>query len=358
MCNVVGVRFRPAGKVYYFDPSELELPLRSGVIVETARGAEYGEVAVAVREVPETDVVQPLKRVLRPATAADAQRLADLRDRDREAIQVGKRKIGEHRLDMHLVDVESTFDGSKMIFQFTAEARVDFRELVKDLAGVFRTRIELRQIGVRDEAKILGGVGICGLTLCCSTWLTEFYPVSIRMAKDQNLSLNPAKISGVCGRLLCCLRYELNMSPEPSAASKVAERVERDEEPAEELGAQEPDVQPVPRLDPVPGDRRWAKAVTMPESRPRSRGPVAGSPQSPPQAPISRAPAKPEAPDLAAGPGEPAQGASGSRRRRRRRSRQRRSHPSGGAGGTGRLDGASSSGPGPSNPPPPDGDNR
>jgi len=208
MVRVVGVRFKRAGKVYYFDPGDLE-PVKGGkVIVETARGIELGEVVGPVKEVAEEELASPLKRVIRLATAADEAQFQENQAREKEAFAIAARKIAEHGLEMDLVDVEYTFDGSKIIFYFTAEGRVDFRELVRDLAGVFRTRIELRQIGVRDEAKMLGGIGPCGRALCCATFLGDFAPVSIKMAKEQNLSLNPTKISGLCGRLLCCLRYE------------------------------------------------------------------------------------------------------------------------------------------------------
>ena len=205
---VVGIRFKKAGKIYYFGPNGLDLNEEDHVIVETARGVEFGDVAVAPKEGPEEEIVQPLKSVIRKATEEDEKQVAENRKKEIEAIQVGEKKISEHKLLMHLVDVELTFDNSKLIFYFTADGRIDFRELVKDLAAVFKTRIELRQIGVRDEAKMLGGMGPCGLTLCCSTFMGDFHPVSIKMAKEQNLSLNPAKISGICGRLMCCLKYE------------------------------------------------------------------------------------------------------------------------------------------------------
>lgn len=212
MPSVVGVRFKRAGKVYYFDPADIELQEGDPVIVETARGLEYGEVVSPVREVAAADVVAPLKAVIRKATADDAQQLAANKLKQTEAFTIGTERIAAHGLQMKLVDVEHTFDGSKIIFYFTADGRVDFRELVKDLASIFRTRIELRQIGVRDEAKMLGGLGTCGRALCCSTFLGDFAPVSIKMAKEQNLSLNPGKISGLCGRLMCCLRYESNLT--------------------------------------------------------------------------------------------------------------------------------------------------
>ncbi|MHB9145235.1 MAG: PSP1 domain-containing protein [Symbiobacteriia bacterium] len=215
---VVGIRFKKAGKVYYFDPGELPLAAGGEAIVETARGLEYGNVVVGPKDVPETELVQPIKRVLRPASEQDRLRVQDNKRREREAFDTCLKKIAGHELDMYLVDVEYTFDSSKIVFYFTAEGRVDFRDLVKDLASVFRTRIELRQIGVRDEAKILGGLGPCGRPTCCSTFLGDFAPVSIRMAKDQNLSLNPTKISGLCGRLMCCLRYENDVYEEAKAA--------------------------------------------------------------------------------------------------------------------------------------------
>ena len=206
--TVVGVRFKKNGKVYYFAPGELELQKGDQVIVETARGLEFGEVVIAPRQVEETEVVQPLRSVLRQATPADLEQVAANRQKEKEAFAICQQKIQEHGLPMKLIDVEFTFDISKIIFYFTADGRVDFRELVKDLASIFRTRIELRQIGVRDEAKILGGLGCCGRPICCVTFMGDFDPVSIRMAKEQNLSLNPTKISGLCGRLMCCLRYE------------------------------------------------------------------------------------------------------------------------------------------------------
>lgn len=208
MIKVVGVRFRTAGKIYYFDPKDLELPLGSHVIVETARGVEYGTVMVPPKGVTDDEVVQPLKPVLRASTPEDDKTEQKNREKERQAYKTCQEKIQKHKLNMKLVEAEYTFDNNKLLFYFTADGRIDFRELVKDLASVFRTRIELRQIGVRDETKILGGVGICGRELCCHTFLSEFAPVSIKMAKEQNLSLNPTKISGVCGRLMCCLKNE------------------------------------------------------------------------------------------------------------------------------------------------------
>jgi cell fate regulator YaaT (PSP1 superfamily) len=204
----VGVRFRRAGKIYYFDPGNLELKQGQDLIVETSRGLEFGEVVLENREVSEDEIVAPLRVVRRVANDEDYKQLAENRQKEKEAIQTCQEKIEKHNLQMKLVDVEYTFDHNKIIFYFTADSRVDFRELVKDLASIFRTRIELRQIGVRDEAKMLGGLGPCGRGLCCATFLGDFGPVSIKMAKEQNLSLNPTKISGICGRLMCCLRYE------------------------------------------------------------------------------------------------------------------------------------------------------
>lgn len=208
MYNVVGVRFKKAGKIYYFDPDGLDIETDSFVIVETARGIEYGKVVIANKQVEEEDIVLPLKKVLRVATEKDRLQVIANKKAARKAFDICLKKIAEHQLEMKLIDVEYTFDRNKVIFYFTADGRVDFRELVKDLAAIFKTRIELRQIGVRDEAKMLGGIGPCGRMLCCSTFLGDFEPVSIKMAKDQNLSLNPAKISGLCGRLMCCLKYE------------------------------------------------------------------------------------------------------------------------------------------------------
>jgi cell fate regulator YaaT (PSP1 superfamily) len=208
MLKVIGVRFRPAGKIYFFDPGDLTISRGDHVIVETVRGIEYGKVVTGIRYVKEDEVVLPLKRVIRIATDGDTEQMEENRRAAKEAIGICEEKIRNHGLEMKLVDAEYTFDRNKIIFYFTADGRVDFRELVRDLASVFRTRIELRQIGVRDEAKMLGGIGPCGRILCCSSFLGDFEPVSIKMAKDQNLSLNPAKISGLCGRLMCCLKFE------------------------------------------------------------------------------------------------------------------------------------------------------
>ena len=208
MIKIVGVRFRKAGKIYYFDPAGMEIETGTHVIVETARGIEFGTVMIPPREMEEDGVVQPLKPVIRIATEADEITEQKNKEKEKEAFQICLEKIAKHKLEMKLVEAEYTFDNNKLLFYFTADGRIDFRELVKDLASVFRTRIELRQIGVRDETKILGAIGICGRPLCCSTHLSEFIPVSIKMAKEQNLSLNPTKISGVCGRLMCCLKNE------------------------------------------------------------------------------------------------------------------------------------------------------
>lgn len=208
MINVIGVRFRKAGKVYYFDPASYEVKVGDNVIVETARGVEYGAVVLGPRKVTDDKIVQPLKPVIRKATAEDDEIEAKNKEKEKEAFKICLEKIKKHGLEMKLIDSEYTFDNNKVLFYFTADGRIDFRELVKDLASVFKTRIELRQIGVRDETKIVGGIGICGRPLCCSVHLTEFAPVSIKMAKEQNLSLNPTKISGVCGRLMCCLKNE------------------------------------------------------------------------------------------------------------------------------------------------------
>ena len=208
MTKVVGIRFRNVGKVYYFNPKGYKMKAGDHVIVETARGIEYGRVVLEPKEVGEDEVVHPLKEVLRVATAEDDEREKQNRIREKDAFKICQKKIREHGLEMKLIDAEYTFDNNKVLFYFTADGRIDFRQLVKDLAAIFKTRIELRQIGVRDETKILGGIGICGRCLCCHTYLTEFAPVSIKMAKEQNLSLNPSKISGVCGRLMCCLKNE------------------------------------------------------------------------------------------------------------------------------------------------------
>ena len=226
MTKVIGVRFRTAGKIYFFAPGKFDIKQGDNVIVETARGVEFGRVVSGPREVEDEEVVQPLKSVIRPANDQDRKTVEKNKQKEKEAFKICLEKIRKHKLEMKLIDVEYTFDGNKILFYFTADGRIDFRELVKDLAAVFRTRIELRQIGVRDETKIRGGIGICGRPLCCSTYLTEFSAVSIKMAKEQNLSLNPTKISGVCGRLMCCLTneeetYEVLNSQLPSVGDTV-----------------------------------------------------------------------------------------------------------------------------------------
>lgn len=230
MAEVIGVRFKQVGKVYYFDPAGIQVKKEDHVIVETARGVECGEVAMENRQVSDDNIVKPLKKVIRKATEEDLAQMRKNREKQISAAKICNEKIAAHKLDMKLVDVEYTFDNNKILFYFTADGRVDFRELVKDLASVFRTRIELRQIGVRDEAKMLGGLGICGRPFCCSTFLGEFQPVSIKMAKEQSLSLNPVKISGTCGRLMCCLKYEqeayedlLRTTPKVGALVETAE---------------------------------------------------------------------------------------------------------------------------------------
>lgn len=208
MVEVVGIRFKSVGKIYYFAPGNIEFAKGDFAVVETVRGTEIGEVMLTNRKIPEENIVSPLKPVLRKATDEDIKKIDKIKEKEKNAFEVCVEKINYHKLDMHLVDVEYTFDENKILFYFTAEGRVDFRELVKSLASVFKTRIELRQIGVRDEAKMLGGIGVCGRPICCNSFLGDFQPVSIKMAKEQNLSLNPTKISGTCGRLMCCLKYE------------------------------------------------------------------------------------------------------------------------------------------------------
>lgn len=208
MKRIIGVRFRSAGKIYFFDPLDFEVKRNDHVIVETARGIEYGTVVGDIREVDDSEVTQPLKPMLRVATKKDDEQEQKNKEKEKDAFKICLEKIHARGLEMKLIDAEYTFDNNKILFYFTADGRIDFRELVKDLAGVFRTRIELRQIGVRDETKIRGGIGVCGRPVCCNTYLSDFIPVSIKMAKEQNLSLNPTKISGVCGRLMCCLKHE------------------------------------------------------------------------------------------------------------------------------------------------------
>ncbi len=227
MVNVVGVRFKSVGKIYYFDPGDIEIKKGDNVIVETARGVEFGSVVLADKQIGEDEIVSPLKSVLRKATEDDVKVMLTNKEKEKQAFEKCVQKIAEHKLEMKLVDVEYTFDHNKILFYFTADGRIDFRELVRDLASMFKTRIELRQIGVRDEAKMLGGIGICGRPLCCSTYLGEFEPVSIKMAKEQSLSLNPTKISGTCGRLMCCLKNEqeayedlIRRTPQPGSVVK------------------------------------------------------------------------------------------------------------------------------------------
>ena len=230
MTTVISVKFRGGSRLYYFSPGELEINAGDGVIVETARGTEYGDVMVGIHDVPDDQVIQPLKEVIRVATDRDREMRDSYRAKEKDAFATCMERIQAHGLDMKLVDVEYTFNGSKIVFYFTADGRVDFRELVKDLASVFKTRIELRQIGVRDESKMIGGLGICGRPFCCRSFLGDFQPVSIKMAKEQGLSLNPTKISGTCGRLMCCLKYEQNayeyllkITPKPGAIVETAE---------------------------------------------------------------------------------------------------------------------------------------
>ena len=225
MVTVVGIRFRKNCKIYYFDPAGNHVVKGDFAIVETVRGVEYGEVVIGNREVPEQQVVQPLKPVLRKASGEDARKFEESKAKEKDSFAICEEKLKAHGLPMRLVDVEHTFDANKIIFYFTADGRIDFRELVKDLATVFRTRIELRQIGVRDQTKMLNGVGCCGRPLCCATFLGDFEPVSIRMAKDQNLSLNPAKISGICSRLMCCLKYEKYLYTQDKASAGNKEKL-------------------------------------------------------------------------------------------------------------------------------------
>ena len=208
MPKVIGVRFKPVGKIYFFSPQDFDIKEGDNVIVETSRGLEFGKVVSGIREVSDDEIIKPLKEVFRIATPEDEKKQEENKKKEKEALVLCEQKINEHGLEMSLVDAEYTFDGSKLLFYFTADGRIDFRDLVKDLAVIFRTRIELRQIGVRDESKMIGSVGVCGRDICCSKFLGEFAPVSIKMAKEQGLSLNPTKISGICGRLMCCLKYE------------------------------------------------------------------------------------------------------------------------------------------------------
>lgn len=226
MPKIVGINFKKTCKIYYFDPLDIEFAPGDHVIVETARGMEFGTVSIGTREVPDEQIKNPLKPIIRKATPADEETVEQNRVREKEAFNICQRRIKRHGLEMSLVDVEFTFDVNKIIFYFTADGRIDFRELVKDLASVFRTRIELRQIGVRDEARMIGGIGGCGRPLCCASWLGDFEPVSIRMAKNQNLSLNPTKISGCCGRLMCCLKFEDYLYEKGKGRSRRREQAE------------------------------------------------------------------------------------------------------------------------------------
>lgn len=298
MPTVVGVRFKQAGKVYYFDPAGFELAVNDKVVVETTRGLELGEVSIASKTVDETEVVAPLKPVLRIATDSDLAQAEANKKKERSAFDLCIEKIRAHGLEMSLVDVEYTFDGSKIVFYFTADGRIDFRELVRDLAAALRTRIEMRQIGVRDEAKLLGGLGPCGRILCCTSFLGDFSPVSIRMAKDQNLSLNPTKISGLCGRLMCCLTYEADVYAEAK------------KDPSLGLGFQAP-----PPLDEEPWAVEEEEAEVEAEAAPSPPAPPAN-----PSRPRRRRHKRPQAPQ---GPvAEPVAssggGRAGSGRRRRR----------------------------------------
>ena len=268
MAEVIGVRFKEVGKVYYFDPDGQTLKKGEKVIVETVRGIECGEVAMDNREISDEEIVKPLKKLIRTATPEDLQTVAENKKKEREAFEICQKKIAHHGLEMKLIDVEYTFDGGKILFYFTADGRVDFRELVKDLAGVFRTRIELRQIGVRDESKMLGGLGICGSPFCCGSFLGEFQPVSIKMAKEQGLSLNPTKISGACGRLMCCLKYEQNayehllkITPKPGAIVETKEGPGTVTECSLLTGALKVQLHNNPDAPPKPFDRKEVKLV-------------------------------------------------------------------------------------------------
>ncbi len=354
MPTIVGIRFKKAGKVYYFDPGGLVLPVSSGAIVETARGIEYGNVVVSAREVPDSEVVQPLKRVVRRASEADLARVADNRQREKEAMRLAQNKITDHNLDMYLVDIEYAFDGSKITFYFTAEGRVDFRDLVKDLAAIFRTRIELRQIGVRDEAKMLGGLGPCGRPLCCSTFLGDFAPVSIRMAKDQNLSLNPTKISGVCGRLLCCLRYEADSEgySKKGKAGPAAREAQDQNREADLVLDLPPGIEDMVGLEAAPAPvqpplTRPARPEPPPVTDRPAEGGGSGRSRRRGQKPPAPPQAKPNPGGLSAGgpnAGGPKPQDEAQRQKRRRRRRRR-----GGGQGAGPAGGQASAGHKPSN---------
>lgn len=321
MSRVVGVRFKTAGKVYYFDPGEIELQVGDGAVVETARGMEMGMVTAAPREVPEEEIKQPLKKVVRKASPEDLARRQENEERAKKAFAIGQQKIVAHGLPMKLVEVEYTLDGSKIIFYFTAESRVDFRDLVKDLASTFRTRIELRQIGVRDEAKLLGGLGPCGRQLCCQAFLGDFVPVSIRMAKEQNLSLNPTKISGICGRLMCCLNYESEAYREAKRLEKerVALEAARLQEQASAPESGETDERPSRPEAGAPQPGTVPARPVPPARRPVPTGPrqIPAAPRQAPEAPASEG--EPLVPTGVGVEGGAERAGSGRRRRRRRR---------------------------------------
>ena len=345
MIKIVGVRFRNAGKVYYFDPKEFTLRVGDHVIVETSRGPEFGVITTGCKMVADDQVAPPLREVLRIASQEDEAQLSEIREREKDALRVCREKVREHELDMKVVGAEYAFDGSKMLFYFTADGRVDFRELVKDLAGVFHMRIELRQIGVRDETRMLGGIGTCGRELCCATYLREFQPVSIKMAKEQNLSLNPAKISGTCGRLMCCLKNEeetyefLNakmpkMSAEAVTADgrtgKVVEldvlrqrvRVLFEEEDSKELEyfpVEALTFQPRKKKEPSGQDQEKAKGRKTDKGGRKEAAPVKETPESgetPEEGELSEKPEK-TMPDTPAGENAPAP-------ERRKRSRRKK----------------------------------
>ena len=334
MTNIVGIRFKKVGKVYYFDPHGLEIKPGQNVIVETARGVECGECALGNTDVDDSEVVRPLKRVVRIATETDLQVARGNEQQAREAFEVCKRKIAEHGLDMNLVSVECTFDLNKILFYFTADGRVDFRALVKDLASIFRTRIELRQIGVRDEAKMIGGLGICGRELCCASYLEDFQPVSINMAKDQNLSLNPAKISGTCGRLMCCLKYEYEGYHELQKITPKAESlVETPEGRGTVVSTQMLCGTCKVQLEDAPDDAPktfCCKDCVMLRSGRAKRGPGAEAPRKAEKPVKAEKPPKAEKPELdAAAPAIPAEPGEAKPRRRRRGGARRRRKPAG-----------------------------
>ena len=355
LTTIIGVRFKSNGKMYYFDPCGADVPAGTGVIVETARGLEYGECVQGNTDVPEQTVVQPLKRMVRIATDADHKTLERNRKRADEAFVICKRKIEERGLEMNLVTAECTFDMNKMLFYFTADGRVDFRELVKDLAGIFRTRIELRQIGVRDEAKMIGGLGTCGRELCCCSYLEDFHPVSINMAKDQNLSLNPAKISGVCGRLMCCLKYEHEAYAElQKVTPKLGSVVDTPEGRGKVISAQMLRGTCKVQLDDSPDHtltefqctdccmvkgvcRNRQNAAAMAEER-RKREEQAAAELAAKAAKEKQDAADGETAETAAQEAQPEEGAASPRRRRRRGGRRRHKPSAGAAGGT--ADGA------------------